>query len=164
MFLVAIPATLLGEVEVHSISLNCGGLHPGLAAFAALTGGALHVSLLFRCYRRSFPLLMWVVLPATVSCLCSSFLGSSVTCGSVWRWSCFRPIPRLGSKEGLRFLLPGASLHKNGISVRSGCPACAGRASYVHGVRRSWSCTHLSGGNSNRRGGRQLFGVPVILL
>ena len=141
-----------------------GGLHPGLAAFAASAGGALHVSLLFRCYHCLSPLLLRVALPATVSCLCYLFPGSSMTCGSVWRWLCFRPIPRLGSKEGLRFLLPGASPHRSGIYMRSECPARVGRAFCVHNGRRSWSCTHLSGVNSNKRGGRQLSVAPVILL
>ena len=138
-----------------------GGLHPGLAAFAASTGGALPVSLSFLCYLCSF-LLRRVALFATVLCLCFLFLGRSVTVGSVWRWLCFRLIPLLGSKEWLRPLPLGVSLIRSGISMRSGCPTCAGRASYVRDGRRSWSCTHLSGGNSNKMGGRQLFGVLVI--
>ena len=70
--------------------------------------------------------------------------------------------PPLGSKGGLEFLRPGVDLCRIGISMRSGCPDRAGRASCVRDGRRSWSCTHLSGGNSNKMGGRQLSEVPVI--
>ena len=42
--LVAIPATLLREVEGHAIFLMVGGIHYGLASLDALTGGALLVS------------------------------------------------------------------------------------------------------------------------
>ena len=45
MPLVAIPATLLRELEGHAIFLTSGGLHNGLASLDALTGGALLVSL-----------------------------------------------------------------------------------------------------------------------
>ena len=45
MPLVAIPVTLLREVEGHAIFLTVGGLHHGLASLDALTNGALLVSL-----------------------------------------------------------------------------------------------------------------------
>ena len=48
--------------------------------------------------------------------------------------------------------------------MRSECLARAGRAFCVHDGRRSWSCIHLSGGNLNKRGGRQLSVDLVILL
>ena len=72
--------------------------------------------------------------------------------------------PPPGVQGGVISLPPGLFLRRIGIFMRSGCPACAGIASYVHEGRRSWSCTHLSGGNSNKRGGRQMFVAPVILL
>ena len=42
--LVAIPETLLREVEGHAIFLNIGRLHHGLASLNALEGGSLLVS------------------------------------------------------------------------------------------------------------------------
>ena len=42
--LVAIPETLLIEVEGYAISVIFGGLHHGLASMDAVTGGALLVS------------------------------------------------------------------------------------------------------------------------
>ena len=44
MPLVAIPETLLREMEGHKKFLTSGGLHNGLASMDALTGGALLVS------------------------------------------------------------------------------------------------------------------------
>ena len=48
MPLVAVPETLLREVEGHIFFLTDGGLHHGLASLEAWTGGALLVSLLSR--------------------------------------------------------------------------------------------------------------------
>ena len=72
--------------------------------------------------------------------------------------------PPLGSKEGLQSMRPGVDLCRIRIFMRSGCPTCAGRAACVCDGRRSWSCTHLLGGNSKKKGGRQRSAVPVCLL
>ena len=39
--LVAIPVTLLREVEGHAVIVIVGGIHHGLASLDALTGGVL---------------------------------------------------------------------------------------------------------------------------
>ena len=73
------------------------GLHPGLAAFAALTGGALCVNLWFLCCPSSY---QWrrVAWFAKVLILCFLCRRILVNVGSLWIGWCSLPIPLLGSK------------------------------------------------------------------
>ena len=68
-----------------------------------------------------------------------------------------------GVQGGDAIFVTGCEFMHSRDFQRSGCPDRTGRAACACDGRRSWSCTHLLSGNSNKMGGRQRSAVLMCL-
>ena len=163
MPLVAIPETLLREVEGYTILVDWWRSTPR----SGVTGR-----------------FDWWIPPCQliVSMFASNFFGVAVG-GAVYQvFVSWLRMPRKPCE--LQLLVdsvvfptePPPQVQGGGAISVNGCcsmqnrylqalrvPPCAGRAACERDVRRSWSCTHLLDGNSNKMGGCQRSAALVCL-